>query len=114
MTDGELVSGNYFRSLGIGAIRGARHRRRGRPRAGQTFGGGDQLRYCWRRRFGGDPNVVGRTLSISNQPMTIIGVLEPGFDGMNLADSSQFFVPVTMEGVLIPPSPRFRSAGCAG
>jgi putative ABC transport system permease protein len=33
----------------------------------------------WQRRFGGDPNVVGRTLAIDNEPATIVGVMPPDF-----------------------------------
>jgi predicted permease len=33
----------------------------------------------WRRAYGADPNVVGRTLRLDNDPYTIIGVLPPGF-----------------------------------
>src|SRR5215471_8713642 len=33
----------------------------------------------WRRAYGADPNVVGRTLRLDNNPLTIIGVLPPGF-----------------------------------
>jgi putative ABC transport system permease protein len=33
----------------------------------------------WRRAYGADPNVIGRTLRLDNDPMTIIGVLPPGF-----------------------------------
>ena len=39
----------------------------------------------WQRRFAGDPDIVGRTLLVGTQPLTIIGVVAPGFDGMNLA-----------------------------
>lgn len=34
----------------------------------------------WRRRFAGDPTVVGRTVTLNNTPTTIIGVLPPTFD----------------------------------
>ena len=34
----------------------------------------------WRRRFASDPNVVGRKLTLNNQPVTIIGVLPAAFD----------------------------------
>ncbi len=34
----------------------------------------------WRRRFGGDPAVVGRTLSLNNQPCVVAGVLPASFD----------------------------------
>src|SRR6202163_1338760 len=33
----------------------------------------------WRRAYGADPNVIGRTIRIDNDPLTIIGVLPPGF-----------------------------------
>jgi putative ABC transport system permease protein len=33
----------------------------------------------WHRAYGADPNIVGRTLRLDNDPMTIIGVLPPGF-----------------------------------
>src|SRR5262249_56777693 len=33
----------------------------------------------WRRAYGADPNVVGRTLRLDNDPSTIIGVLQPRF-----------------------------------
>src|SRR5262249_1025433 len=33
----------------------------------------------WHRAYGADPNVVGRTLRLDNDPHTIIGVLPPGF-----------------------------------
>jgi predicted permease len=33
----------------------------------------------WRRAYGADPNVLGRTLRLDNDPLTIIGVLPPGF-----------------------------------
>jgi putative ABC transport system permease protein len=34
----------------------------------------------WMRRFGGDPNVIGRTLRLDGQDVKIIGVMPPGFD----------------------------------
>ena len=33
----------------------------------------------WRRRFGADPNIVGKTLTLSNQPFQVIGVMPPDF-----------------------------------
>lgn len=46
----------------------------------------------WRRRFGADPEVVGRTLMLDDQPTTVVGIMAPGFqlpthyavDGMEL------------------------------
>jgi hypothetical protein len=33
----------------------------------------------WRRRFGSDPRVIGRALTLNNQSQTVIGVMPPGF-----------------------------------
>jgi len=33
----------------------------------------------WRRAYGADPNIVGRIIRLDNDPLTIIGVLQPGF-----------------------------------
>ena len=58
------------------------------PRVGRTFtdeelrGTGGSVAVLshelWRRRFGGDPGIVGRTLSLGDGATTIIGVMPPG------------------------------------
>ena len=40
----------------------------------------------WQRRFGGDPSVVGRTLTVDTRPHTVIGVMPAGFDFRNKPD----------------------------
>lgn len=49
----------------------------------------------WRRRFGGDPAVVGRTVTVSGNPATIIGVLPQSFDFLH--DEMQIVVPMAVE-----------------
>jgi len=45
----------------------------------------------WRREFGGDPDVVGRTVRIQNEPVTIVGVLPAGFfNGTAVWQAKQF------------------------
>jgi putative ABC transport system permease protein len=50
----------------------------------------------WRTRFGGDPNSVGRSISLDNRPVTIVGVLPEGFS---------FPPPITFSGQMIAPEP---------
>jgi predicted permease len=74
------VSGNYYNALGVTA------------RLGRTLIPDDDRptaspaavissRY-WHRRFGTDPAVIGRTVSVNNVPVTIVGVLPPAFTGV--------------------------------
>src|SRR5205823_12425720 len=53
----------------------------------------------WHRRFGGAANVVGRALTLDNQPYTIVGVLPPGFQLLAAAD---LFVPMGPWAVTLP------------
>ncbi|HEY2434054.1 MAG TPA: ABC transporter permease [Vicinamibacterales bacterium] len=80
MALGEVVSGNYFQVLGVNAAIGRtllpEDDRRGAPRAAV-------LSYVsWRRDFGSDPGVTGRTLLIHGQPYSIVGVAPAAFTGM--------------------------------
>jgi predicted permease len=110
MTGGELVSGAYFSTLGVRAIRG----RLIGPEDDRVPGGHSVavISYAyWQRRFGGDEQIVGRKLTISNQPMTIIGVVEPGFDGSNIAAATQLFVPVMMATSMMRTTDRLADRG---
>jgi putative ABC transport system permease protein len=40
----------------------------------------------WRRRFGGDPQVIGRMLTLGGQSRTVIGIMPPGFRFLDEAD----------------------------
>jgi len=37
----------------------------------------------WKRQFGGDPAALGRTLLVNGVPLTVVGVMPPGFDGVS-------------------------------
>jgi len=61
-----------------------------RPRLGRNFNaeesvwGGRRAAILthgfWTRRFGADPNIIGRSISLNGQPTEVIGVLPPSFD----------------------------------
>jgi predicted permease len=71
---GEIASGGYFEAIGMraapGRTLGAADDRRGAPPAALI-----SHRY-WTWRFGRDPAVVGRSISINNHPYTIAGVAD--------------------------------------
>jgi putative ABC transport system permease protein len=58
----------------------------------------------WHNRFGGDPSILGRALTINGQSLTVIGVAPKGFSGTQLGVRSQLFVPLTMRWRLEPMS----------
>jgi predicted permease len=70
-----LVTGNYFEVMGLSQVLG-------RLTSGADDGTGVPpvmvlTHEFWIRRFGGDSAIVGKTLRIANQAVTVIGVLEP-------------------------------------
>jgi predicted permease len=48
----------------------------------------------WRRRFGADPGVLGRSLRLGNETFTVVGVMPPGFDP--LMGGAQLWVPLAL------------------
>src|SRR5262245_7150255 len=98
---GHLVSGNYFSVLGV------------RPAFGRLLGDDDDRapgahpvavisHSYWRRRFGSDPAILGKTISLAGMPFTIIGVTPPEFFGVVVGDSPEIFAPVMMAPQLMP------------
>ena len=97
----ELVSGSYFDVLGVTTA------------IGRPFTADDDktkdghplviLSYnYWRDKFGAKPDVIGSTILVNNNKMTIIGVSQAGFDGVELSDPPSIFVPMMMQLELMP------------
>ncbi|HEV2382012.1 MAG TPA: ABC transporter permease [Terriglobia bacterium] len=94
MADGELVSGDYFSTLGVNAL------------AGRALGPDDDslsaapaavLSYAfWQSAFAGDRSVLGRTIRLNGVPFTIVGVTEPGFTSLTPGHSQDFFLTLSM------------------
>ena len=98
---GELVSGTYFPVLGVGAALG----RTLTADDDRTPGGHPQamLSYAyWETRFAGDPSVIGKTIIINGHSYTIVGVAQPGFDGVELGTITKVFVPMMMKAQVTP------------
>src|SRR5260370_3520431 len=80
--DGAWASGDYFQALGIHAV------------LGRTFTAADDRRGCagtavlgydfWQREFGGSASVLEKTVPIDGHPFQILGVLQPGFTGVEV------------------------------
>jgi predicted permease len=46
----------------------------------------------WQQRFGGDPNVIGKALTLSGEPVTLIGIMPPGFQDTNESNECQIWL----------------------
>jgi predicted permease len=98
--NGEYVSGNFFRTMGV------------QPWAGRLMTDEDDREgappvavlsyHVWQDKYGSDPSVVGAGFQINGHPFTVIGVAPPGFYGAKLAGwgMPDFWLPVTTEPLI--------------
>ena len=92
---GEYVSQSYFSLLGIQAALG----RTFRPEEDQVPQRDAVVVLSdgtWKRRFGGDPGIVGRTILLNARSYKVVGVAPPDFRG--LSDEAELWVPFLMAG----------------
>src|SRR5688572_20312751 len=98
---GEAVSGNYFDVIGVQATYGR-----------TFFAEEDEVpnrnpvvvisHDLWQRRFHSDPSLVGQTITLNNQQLTVIGVAPPQYTGMIRGMSCQVWVPAMITPALEP------------
>jgi predicted permease len=92
---GEFVTGNYFETLGVGAQRG-----RTILLSDEIVPGGHPVVVLsddfWRREFGADPDIVGKSIRLNAYLLTVIGVADRDFRGAVVGVQNDVFVPVTM------------------
>jgi predicted permease len=100
LVGGELVSGNYFDTLGV-------------PSAlGRTLAPSDDQPGAtpvivlssayWQRAFGSAPDAVGKTIRLNGAPFTIVGVIDPGFTRLTPGKSHDLWVPLSQAASLEP------------
>ena len=92
----QLVSGEYFPVLGVNAI------------TGRTLTIEDNkvpgahpvavINYAfWRNKLGGDDSIVGKSITLKNQPFTVVGVTPPDFFGESVGRAPDVWVPLMMQ-----------------
>ena len=109
------VSGDYYSSLGI------------KPYIGRLIGPEDLsldagfpapvavISYgCWQRRYQGDRNVLGKTITARQRPLTIIGVTPPNFSGLNIDGDTDVTVPIGFSGSTIYRTRKWLGLGVHG
>ena len=92
---GQVVSGTYFDVVRIKPILG----RTFLPEEDRTPGAHPVVvigHSLWKRRLGSDPDIVGKTLRLSNRAYEVIGVAPESFTGSKFALSMDFWVPMAM------------------
>jgi predicted permease len=98
---GQLVSGTFFPTLGV------------KPAVGRLFSAADErsigghpvavLSHAyWLARFGGEHSVVGRTIVVNRHPLEIVGVAQAGFEGLDIGQPVQVYVPIAMQPQMGP------------
>ena len=93
----ELVSGNYFDVLGVKPILGRTFTRDEYGDRAKAFTAVISYR-LWQNYFQGDPSILGRTVHINRQLVTIVGVAPPEFQGDFPGVSLDVWVPVPLAG----------------
>ncbi len=101
MLMGAMVSANFFDVLGVRAMRGRTFT------ADEATGPGAHPvvvlgHGLWQRRFGGDPSLVGRSITVNGQPFTVVGIAPEEFKGAQRGVEPALYVPLMMQEVIRP------------
>jgi len=110
VANAQAVTGNYYEVLGVPAFRGrmitySDDNSAAPPVAVISY------RY-WQKRFGGNPNIIGKQINLNNVPFTIAGVAPPGFEGaMDVGSSLDVAIPMGWETLVDGDRSEFMGAG---
>ncbi|MGB7352254.1 MAG: ABC transporter permease, partial [Acidobacteriaceae bacterium] len=112
-SNGEYVSGNFFRTFGLSAWRGrlftdADDQQGAPPVAVMSF-------HAWQEQYGSDPSVVGATVAINSHPFTIVGIAPPGFFGakIDVGSMPDIWLPLATEPLIAGDTSRLKNPGHA-
>ncbi len=109
--NGEFVSGNFFKTLGV------------QPWIGRLMNDSDDVEgvaavavmsyHIWQTKYGSDVSVVGASYLINGHPFTVIGVAPPGFYGAKLAGwgMPDFWMPLATELLIDGDTARLKRPG---
>ena len=100
---GAMASGRYFEVLGVPAMLGRTFTPENdvRNRNGSDARQVAVIGYSfWQRHYGGAADVLGRTLELDRVPYTVIGVLGPGFTGVDQGTNDEVFIPLAAEPLM--------------
>ncbi len=98
---GLWVSGDYFRVLGVAPLRGRLFTGDDDRHGGGTAGPVAVISYgFWKRNFGGDANIVGKTVRLNRHKFEIVGVTPPWFTGLNVDHPFEVAIPIGCQPIL--------------
>lgn len=99
--EGIWVSGDYFRVLGVSALRGRLFTKDDDRRGGGNSGAVAVISYAfWKSHFAGDSHVIGKTLHLNRHPFQIIGVTPEWFHGLELDHGYGVAIPIASDPIL--------------
>jgi putative ABC transport system permease protein len=106
---GIFVNGDFFRTLGVRAV------------LGRTLSPSDDRRGCpatavlsydfWRNEYGADPGVLNRSIALDGHPFEVIGVAQPGFQGLQIGYPMNVMLPICAEPILRGKSSQLEQRG---
>jgi predicted permease len=95
---GDWVSGEFFSTLGVGTA------------IGRTFTAADDRRGCaptavlgydfWQRQYGGNAEILRRSISLNGHPFQILGVGRAGFTGIDVGRAADVYVPICADPIV--------------
>jgi predicted permease len=102
LLSGSIVSGNFFDALGVRAPLGRTFLPE-EDRTPNTHPVAVISHGLWERRFGSDPKIIGQQLALNGHAFTIVGVAPSGFDGPEVLETNDIYVPMMMQALVRPP-----------